>query len=206
MDAIELEEKSTLMQYFEKRDPYYWNRANIFLLAICMEHFVIGLKVIIALVIPDVPHKVQEDEFRRIKIVEKVQKELLEIKYAGNHESFEDMTARMQREASHLIEEEMKRASEEMLKENQEKNETEKMKAEKQARRKQAADKQEAMLRDMANARTKAMKSQQTQNKQANLAKRKRKQVEKKRGGKSSRSKFVRKPLPPASVTSAAET
>ena len=54
----------------------------------------------------------------------------------------------------------------------------------------------------MANARTKAMKSQQKQNKQANLAKRKRKQVEKKRGGKSPR-KFVRKPVAPASVTSA---
>ena len=58
----------------------------------------------------------------------------------------------------------------------------------------------------MANARTKAMKSQQKQNKQANLAKRKRKQVEKKRGGKSPR-KFVKKPpVPPESVTSAADT
>ena len=60
----------------------------------------------------------------------------------------------------------------------------------------------------MANARTKAMKSQQQYNKQANLAKRKRKQVEKKRGKSPTKAKkFVKKPpVQPASVTSAAET
>lgn len=70
LDAIEFAEKSNVIQFLEKRDPYYWNRANIFLLAICLEHLVIALKVVIALVIPDVPYKVQEDEFRRVKIVE----------------------------------------------------------------------------------------------------------------------------------------
>ena len=60
----------------------------------------------------------------------------------------------------------------------------------------------------MANARTKAMKSQQQANKQANLAKRKRKQVEKKRSKSPNKAKkFVGKPpVKPASVTSAAET
>ena len=86
------------------------------------------------------------------------------------------MTARMQREASQHIEDEIKRENEEREKELQEKDESEARKAEKLARRKQAAEKQEALLRDMANARTKAMKSQQMQNKQANLAKRRRKQ------------------------------
>ena len=181
MDAIDFEEKSNVIQYLEKRDPYYWNRANIFLLAICLEHFVIALKVVIALVIPDVPYKVQEDEFRRVKIIEKVQKELLEIKYAGNHETFEDITARLQREAAKHIEDEIKRENDEMEKELQEKDESEARKAEKLARRKQAAEKQEALLRDMANARQKAMMSQQKNNSKANLAKRRRKQMEKKR-------------------------
>ena len=100
LDAITAEEKSVLSQFLEKRDPYYWNRANIIFFAICIEHVVIALKIVLALVIPDVPYKVQEDEFRRVKIIDKVQKELLEIKLAGNHESFEDMTSRMQREVS----------------------------------------------------------------------------------------------------------
>lgn len=181
LDAIDFEEKSNVIQYLEKRDPYYWNRANIFLLAICLEHLVIALKVVIALVIPDVPYKVQEDEFRRVKIIEKVQKELLEIKYAGNHETFEDITARLQREAAKHIEDEIKRENDEMEKELQEKDESEARKAEKLARRKQAAEKQEALLRDMANARQKAMMSQQKNNSKANLAKRRRKQMEKKR-------------------------
>ena len=113
LDALELSEKSVLVQYLENKDPNYWNRANIFFFAICIEHLVIGLKIVIALIIPDVPYKVQEDEFKRVKILEKVQKELLEIKIAGNHEDFEDMTNRLQREASKLIEADMKREADE---------------------------------------------------------------------------------------------
>ena len=70
LDNIKQEEKSILAQYLQEKDPWYWNRANIFLLAIAMEHLVIALKIVIALVIPDVPYKVQEDEYRRIKIVD----------------------------------------------------------------------------------------------------------------------------------------
>jgi len=108
LDDIKDEEKSVLAQYFIKRDPYYWNRANIIFMAICIEHVVIALKILIALIIPDVPYKVQTDERRRIKIIEKVQKELLEVKYAGNHETFEDMMVRLQRESSKIIEEDLK--------------------------------------------------------------------------------------------------
>ena len=57
-----------LVQYLHKRDPTFWNRANIILLAILVEHLVIGLKIVIAAIIPDVPHKVTEDEFKRVKI------------------------------------------------------------------------------------------------------------------------------------------
>ena len=102
-----------MVQYLEKKDPNYWNRANIFFFAICIEHLVIGLKIVIALIIPDVPYKVQEDEFKRVKIIDKVQKELLEIKIAGNHEDFEDMINRLQRDASKLIEADMKREADE---------------------------------------------------------------------------------------------
>ena len=88
----------------EKKDPELWTRTNVIALAILVEHIVIGLKIVIALVIPDVPHKVVQDEFRRIKIEEQVVKELLEIKYEGKHETFQDMQERMQREAQKIIE------------------------------------------------------------------------------------------------------
>ena len=44
-----------MVQYFKNRDPDYWNRANIILVCILMEHIVIFIKVIIAGIIPDVP-------------------------------------------------------------------------------------------------------------------------------------------------------
>ena len=59
LDDLEQSEKSVVAQYLEKRDPSYWNRANIIMLVICMEHLIIALKIVIALIIPDVPFKVQ---------------------------------------------------------------------------------------------------------------------------------------------------
>jgi len=56
LDDLKDEEKSVLVQYLEKRDPSYWNRANIITFAIGIEHLVIALKTVIALIIPDVPH------------------------------------------------------------------------------------------------------------------------------------------------------
>jgi len=48
-----------MVQYFRKRDPAYWNRANIILFCILMEHIVIGVKIIIAGIIPDLPESVK---------------------------------------------------------------------------------------------------------------------------------------------------
>lgn len=107
LDDLEFDEKSVLTQYLERRDPSYWNRANIIFLAVCIEHIVIALKIVIALIIPDVPFKVQEDEFRRQKVEDKVQKELLELKFAGNHETFDDEMNRLQRQAAKSVEEDM---------------------------------------------------------------------------------------------------
>ena len=65
LDNITFKEESVLVQYLKERDDLFWNRANIILLAILMEHVIIGLKIVIASIIPDVPKKVIEDEFRR---------------------------------------------------------------------------------------------------------------------------------------------
>ena len=65
LDDLKPAEESVLVRYMSERDPNRWNRANIILFAILVEHLVIALKVVIALIIPDVPHQVSEDEFRR---------------------------------------------------------------------------------------------------------------------------------------------
>ena len=61
------------------------------------------------MLIPDVPAHVKEDEFRRELIVEQVQKELNEVKMKGGYESFQDMTDRLQREVTKIMEEQAKR-------------------------------------------------------------------------------------------------
>lgn len=58
LDDLLVGEESVLVQYLKDKDPDFWNRANIILLAILIEHVVIGLKIVIAAIIPDVPRKV----------------------------------------------------------------------------------------------------------------------------------------------------
>ena len=58
----------------------------------------------IAIIIPDVPHSVETAEFRRQKIQESVTKEMLEVKFKGGFETFNDMNDRMQREAAKIME------------------------------------------------------------------------------------------------------
>ena len=43
----------------------FWTRTNVFILAVGVEHLVIGLKLVIALLIPDVPQRVKRAEEKR---------------------------------------------------------------------------------------------------------------------------------------------
>ena len=54
----------------------------------------------IAAIIPDVPRKVTDDEFKRLKIEDAVKKELMDEKNYGDHETYKDMTERLQKEAA----------------------------------------------------------------------------------------------------------
>ena len=65
LDALEFEEESVLNQYFMKKDELFWTRTNIIFFAILIEHVIIALKKAIAIVIPNLPSKVSEDEYRR---------------------------------------------------------------------------------------------------------------------------------------------
>ena len=169
------------MQYLHKRDANFWNRANIILLAILVEHCVIALKIVISLLIPDVPFKVREAEFRRNKIEDAVQKELIELKISGNHETFQDMNDRLTKEAAEesRLFAEMEVAEEDMLAADGVMTEEKAEKAKK--RREEASKKKAEMMKKMAEARQKAMIDQRKKNKKHELDKRKRKKEEKKR-------------------------
>ena len=103
LDNLQDKEEAVLVQYLREQDPTFWNRANIILLAILIEHLVIGLKIVIAAIIPDVPRKVTDDEFKRIKIEDAVKKELMDEKNYGDHETYKDMTERLQKEAAKVV-------------------------------------------------------------------------------------------------------
>ena len=64
MDDLEQEENSAMISYLMKKNPF-WSRTNIIMLAIAIEHVIIGLKVVIAIIIPDVPKNVVDSEKRR---------------------------------------------------------------------------------------------------------------------------------------------
>ena len=47
------------------RDFNKWTRTNVFILVVGFEHAIIGLKLVIALLIPDVPARVKKAEEKR---------------------------------------------------------------------------------------------------------------------------------------------
>ena len=79
-EEIAPEEQGVLVQYLTKKDPLFWDRNTIILFAILIEHFVISLKIIIAMIIPDVPFKVHQDELRREKIIQQATEEMVQLK------------------------------------------------------------------------------------------------------------------------------
>ena len=112
LDNLLESEESVLVQYLREKDSRFWNRANIILLAILIEHVVIGLKIVIAAIIPDVPRKVVEDEFKRQRIEDAVKKELIELKIEGGHETFADIEEKLQKEAADVMKEQIAKEAE----------------------------------------------------------------------------------------------
>lgn len=82
LDTIPLEEQSAMTQFLMQREPF-WTRTNIVLLAVGVEHMVIGLKIVLAILIPDVPGHVQRSEDRRPEVIQQAQRELEKTKPKG---------------------------------------------------------------------------------------------------------------------------
>ena len=88
LDALEEAEESVMVQYLHSKDALFWNRANIILFAIFMEHIVIGLKIVMSIIIPDMPASVEKDEARREMVLKHAQEEMFKIKVSGKYETF----------------------------------------------------------------------------------------------------------------------
>lgn len=69
LDTVGFEEQSSVTQFLIKRDVSM-TRTNIILLAIGIEHLIIGLKIVIAILIPDVPAHVKLSEMKRPDFVQ----------------------------------------------------------------------------------------------------------------------------------------
>ena len=89
LDKITRDELSTMNEFLIDRAPY-WTRTNVFILAVGVEHLIIGLKLVIAILIPDVPKDVKRAEEKRA-MAEKAAKEAISnIKIKSGARDMED--------------------------------------------------------------------------------------------------------------------
>lgn len=91
MDDLKESEESVMVQWLHKKNPNFWNRSNIILFGILMEHIAIAIKIVIAILIPDVPDKVKEDEQKRIELMTTAEAEMAKMKMSGKYETFDDL-------------------------------------------------------------------------------------------------------------------
>ena len=159
------------MQYMSERDPNFWTRTNIIILAIFIEHAVIALKIVIAMIIPDVPVTVREAEERRVKIVEQVTRDFVQIKIEGKFETIEETMERLRKENADLAQEEDGE---------DDPNDLDAM----AAKAKRAEERQRKLQAELAMVRKKAMMETRKNNQSKTLNKKKRKKEEKERAKK----------------------
>ena len=65
-DGLRHEENTKTVQYLTGKDMD-WSKYQILLLAVVIEHYIIGLKAAITVLIPDIPKKVKLSEEKRSK-------------------------------------------------------------------------------------------------------------------------------------------
>ena len=65
VEAIDQSEQSAITDYLMSNSDKRWTRFNIVMLVVGVEHAIIGLKLVIAVLIPDVPARVKKAEEKR---------------------------------------------------------------------------------------------------------------------------------------------
>ena len=96
-------EKSVFVQYLQGKNEealadgndVIWTNENIIWLLILLEHAILGLKVVISVLIPDVPQAVLFEEFREEQIGSMAKKEIQVFKIITKSENFEDSLSRL---------------------------------------------------------------------------------------------------------------
>jgi hypothetical protein len=84
--------------YVKAQDPEFWTPVAVLLLAIAIEHGLLGLKILIAAFIPDVPSDVEDRERKREILRQQAQQDLQEYKLRNNALSFEDIKQELAKE------------------------------------------------------------------------------------------------------------
>ena len=79
-----------MTQWLMSRNSF-WTRTNIILLAIGLEHVIIGLKVVIALLIPDVPKAVKLAEEKRKGYLINAKQAIADVKRQKNAKDIDEI-------------------------------------------------------------------------------------------------------------------
>ena len=98
---------SVLVQFLKGRDEErieggerpVWTNENIILFLILMEHVILALKILLAVLIPDVPQKVLFEEYRQEKIATMAKKEIQVYKILTHSENYDEGITRLEKVA-----------------------------------------------------------------------------------------------------------
>ncbi len=85
-----------------RRTNHFWTRTNIVLLAIVVEHLIIGLKIVIAILIPDVPKDVEDSEAKRSDYEELAKIQLKKTKKKQGFSDIKDIVIEQEIQAKDL--------------------------------------------------------------------------------------------------------
>ena len=89
------EEVTVMETYLTSRNADRWTNTNMLLLLIGMEHAILALKIVFAVLIPDVPEFVLFEEYRYDQVATNAKKEIQRFKLRGKHENYEEMLNRL---------------------------------------------------------------------------------------------------------------
>jgi len=104
-------EKSVFVKFLEGRDALreadgldpIWSNVNMLLLLIFMEHVILGLKTVFAVLIPDVPEQVLFEEYKNDRIERTESKNIQSYKLKHKLNNYEDMLNELKKEAEDQI-------------------------------------------------------------------------------------------------------
>ena len=93
----EYEKQSEIVKWLIDRDPEFFTITNAILIIVMIEHILIIFKIFLAGLIPDVPQKVHDNDYKRDIQKQQAQAMLKQIKESKNMKSFNEILAEKQK-------------------------------------------------------------------------------------------------------------